>query len=151
MRAGGEIGPGGAQVSMGEVQTSRPARSAGQLRPGAMAPVPRVAASPAQRCKVAVLECAVCGRRPVDPAHLVPQRLGGCAHPDCVIGLCRTHHRLYDIGELRLAPYLRRGFAVERRHALLHVGATQLRQALAGGGWPVPWAEETESTGGKKR
>jgi hypothetical protein len=150
VRPGGEIGAGGAQVSMSETKTSPPARSAERLRPGAMAPVPRVAASPAQRRKAAALECAVCGRRPVDPAHLVPQRLGGCAHPDCVIGLCRTHHRLYDIGELRLAPYLRRGFAGERRHALLHVGAAQLRRALAGGGWPAPWAEEIESTGGKQ-
>ncbi len=129
---------------------SRLARSAERLRSGAMAPVPRVAASPAQRRKVAGLGCAVCGRRPVDPAHLVPQRLGGCAHPACVIGLCRTHHRLYDIGELRLAPHLRRGFAAERRHALLHVGAAKLRRALAEGGWPAPWAEEIQSTGGKR-
>jgi hypothetical protein len=52
------------------------------------------------------LRCVVCERAPVDPAHLVPQRLGGCAHPDCVVPLCRTHHRLYDHGALRLGLYL---------------------------------------------
>jgi hypothetical protein len=110
-----------------------------------MVPMPLVAASAAQRAKVAALGCAVCGRKPVDPAHLVPQRLGGCAHPDCVIGLCRTHHRLYDRGELRLAPYLRRGFAMERRHALQHVGKTALRRALAGGRWPSSRPAKTSS------
>ena len=106
-------------------------------------PSPRLAASAAQRRKVAGTRCAVCGRSPVDPAHLVAQRLGGCADPDCVIGLCRTHHRLFDSGRLALAPYLGRGFRRERAHALTHVGAEELRHALEGGGWPAPW--ETES------
>jgi hypothetical protein len=106
------------------------------LRRTPIVPQPFVPASPAQRDKVARRRCAVCERRPCDPAHLVPQRLGGCAHRDCVIALCRTHHRLYDAGELRLAPYLRRGFAAERRHALTHTSQRALRRALAGRGWP---------------
>ncbi|MFL5844502.1 MAG: HNH endonuclease [Solirubrobacteraceae bacterium] len=97
---------------------------------------PLVAASDAQRAKVAKLRCLVCDRSPVDPAHLVPQRLGGCTHPDCVLPLCRTHHRLYDRGELALKPYLGAGWRRERRHAREHAGATALRRALEGGGWP---------------
>ena len=116
----------------------------GPLASGPIVPTPQVAASAAQRRKVAGMGCAVCGRRPVDPAHLVAQRLGGCAHPDCVIGLCRTHHRLFDSGRLALAPYLGRGFRRERAHALRHVGAEELRNALEGGGWPPPWETETE-------
>jgi HNH endonuclease len=117
---------------------------AGRLKSTPIVPVPRVAASAEQRRKVATKRCAVCGRRPVDPAHLVPQRLGGCASPDCVIALCRTHHRLYDCRRLALAPYLGRGFRRERAHALAHVGATELRNALAGGGWPPPWSDQPE-------
>jgi hypothetical protein len=106
-----------------------------------MVATPRVPASAEQRRKAARLGCAVCGRRPVDPAHLVAQRLGGCAHPDCVIGLCRTHHRLFDSRRLALAPYLGRGFRRERAHALTHVEAEELQHALEGGGWPPPWRE----------
>jgi hypothetical protein len=78
----------------------------------------------------------------VDPAHLVPQRLGGCAHPDCVIGLCRTHHRLFDCGRLRLEAFLGVEHAAELRHALNHVEASELSKALRSG-WPAPWLEMT--------
>jgi hypothetical protein len=98
--------------------------------------LPLVPASEAQRRKVASRRCAVCGRRPADPAHLVPRRLGGCGDADCVIPLCRTHHRLYDGGLLALAPYLGRGYRRERAHALTHATAARLRRALAGEGWP---------------
>jgi hypothetical protein len=109
-----------------------------RLKRARIVPVPHVAASAEQRRKVATMRCAVCGRRPVDPAHLVPQRLGGCASPDCVVALCRTHHRLYDNGRLALAPYLGRAFRRERAHALMHAGAAELRRALQGDGWPSP-------------
>jgi hypothetical protein len=65
----------------------------------------------------------------------VPQHLGGCAHPDCVIPLCRTHHRLYDHGQLALLPHIGRAFRRERAHARTHVSRAGLRRALAGGGW----------------
>lgn len=100
-------------------------------------PVPLVPASEAQRSKVAGMRCVVCERAPVHPAHLVPQRLGGCAHPDCVIPLCRTHHRLYDHGQLALRPHLGRGWRAERAHALLHASRAALRRSLQGGGWPA--------------
>jgi hypothetical protein len=100
----------------------------------------RVRASEAQRAKVAGAICVVCGREPVDPAHLVPQRFGGCGEAECVVPLCRAHHRLYDRARLALAPYLDRElFAAELAHALTHVTAAQLRAALEGGGWPAPW------------
>ncbi len=106
----------------------------------------RVRASEAQRAKVAGAVCVVCGRGPVDPAHLVPQRFGGCRDGDCVVPLCRVHHRLYDRARLALAPYLgdRELFAAELAHALTHVTAAQLRAALEGGGWPAPWTTETD-------
>jgi len=101
-----------------------------------LVPLPLLPASEAQRRKVAGERCAVCDRRSADPAHLVPRRLGGCDRPECVIALCRTHHRLYDAGQLALAPYLGRGHRRERSHALTHVGRALLRRALRGEGWP---------------
>lgn len=101
------------------------------LVPGAL-----VRASAAQRRKVRGRACAVCGRTPCDPAHVVPQRLAGCADPECVIPLCRTHHRLYDAARLRLRSYLGLAFRVERAHALRHVRKAALTRALNGGGWP---------------
>src|SRR6185295_15345433 len=66
-----------------------------------------MAASPTQRPKVAGARCVVCGKRAaVDPAHLVPRSMGGCDEPECVVALCRRHHRAYDGGSLDLLPYL---------------------------------------------
>jgi hypothetical protein len=80
----------------------------------------------------------------VDPAHLVARRLGGCDSPDCVVALCRTHHRLFDTGRLALAPWLGPGCVWELRHALTHVKPAELDAALTGSGWTPPWS--TEST-----
>jgi hypothetical protein len=111
----------------------------GPTRPRAVVASPRVAASAEQRQKVGGFGCLVCGRTPVDPAHLVPRRLGGCDSPDCVVPLCRTHHRLFDTGRLALVPYLCPGLERELRHALTHVGCAELETALWSG-WPAPWA-----------
>jgi hypothetical protein len=109
------------------------------LHPGATVATPRVPASAAQRRKVAGLTCLVCGRVPVDPAHIVPRRLGGCDAPDCVVPLCRTHHRLFDTGRLVLVAYLGPDLERELRHALTHVHCGPLEAALTSGGWPAPW------------
>lgn len=90
--------------------------------------------------------CLVCGRSPVDPAHLVPQRLGGCRAADCVVPLCRTHHRLFDTGRLVLVPYLEQQLEQELRHALTHVCCAELEAALTRGGWPPPWSDESFPT-----
>ena len=111
----------------------------GPSRPRAVLASPRVAASAEQRRKVAALGCLVCGRSLVDPAHLVPRRFGGCDSPDCVVALCRTHHRMFDTGGLALVPYLGPGLERELRHALAHVGCAELEGALWSG-WPAPWA-----------
>jgi hypothetical protein len=95
-------------------------------------------ASAAQRLKVIEAPCLVCGRTRVDAAHLVPQRLGGCEAPECVIPLCRTHHRLYDTGGLALALQLGPEHERELAHALCHVSEAELRLALVTG-WPAPW------------
>jgi hypothetical protein len=110
----------------------------GPSRSRAVVATPRVAASAEQRRKVAGLGCVVCGRSPVDPAHVVPRRFGGCDSPDCVVPLCRTHHRLFDSGRLALVPYLRPEVERELRHALAHVGCAELEAAMWRG-WPVPW------------
>jgi hypothetical protein len=114
-----------------------------------MAPAACPPTSPEQRRKVAHLRCLVCGRVPVDPAHLVPRALGGCASADCVIPLCRGHHRLYDDGVQILAPFLRPELERELRHALTHVGCAELEAAMTRGGWQV--AVEVVSTGGRDR
>jgi hypothetical protein len=112
----------------------------GPTRPRAVVATPRVAASPGQRLKVVGLCCLVCGRSPVDPAHLVPRRLGGCDSPECVVPLCRAHHRSFDTGGIALAPYLGGESERELQHALTHVGSVELLAALRHG-WPAPWAE----------
>jgi hypothetical protein len=117
----------------------------GPSRPRAVVAIPRVPASGEQRRKVAGTGCLVCGRSPVDPAHLVPRRLGGCDSPDCVVPLCRAHHRSYDAGLLALAPYLVPELERELRHALTHAGCAELEAALWDG-WPAPWALEGSNT-----
>lgn len=118
----------------------------GPLTPGPTTPTPRTPASPEQRRKVEGSPCLVCGGTPVDPAHLVPQRLGGCGSADCVVALCRTHHRLFDSARLALAPYLGPDYERELHHALAHVGGAELRRALAGRGWPAPWLQPDQTT-----
>jgi HNH endonuclease len=88
--------------------------------------------------KVQGLSCVVCGRTPVDPAHIVPQWRGGCRHPDCVIPLCRTHHRLYDRCGFRLLLWIGLDLEVELIHALLHATAEELVQGLDGDWGPRP-------------
>lgn len=83
-------------------------------------------ASEWQRDKVVDQRCLVCGERPVDPAHLVSRSLGGCDHADCVVALCRIHHRMYDRGELDLLPHLEPGCRTELAHSLMHVGLIAL-------------------------
>jgi hypothetical protein len=82
--------------------------------------------------------CIVCGRTPVDAAHVVPQQLGGCADPACAIPLCRADHKRYDQGGFALRPYLAEGFQAELGHALTHVSPGALHRALSGGGWGLP-------------
>ncbi len=93
------------------------------------------AASPAQRAKVLGLTCLVCGRRPVDPAHLVSRARGGCDHPGCVIALCRLHHRAFDRGELDVLPWLEPGGRAELAHALTHVALLALLQRVTATRW----------------
>lgn len=56
---------------------------------------------------------------PIDAAHVVPRSLGGCDHPDCVVGLERAVHRAYDEGHVDLLPYLT---LEEQAHAASHLG-----------------------------
>lgn len=84
------------------------------------------AASPNQRLKVSGQPCIVCGSGPSDPAHVCPRGKGGCDEADCVVPLCRGHHRLYDTGELDLLPYLEPRYRRELAHALEHVGLVGL-------------------------
>lgn len=68
------------------------------------------------------MECVVSDgcSGPIDPAHLVPK--GRCSDRQddvrAVIPICRTHHRLYDSGELDLSPYTSR-FREELAFAVL--------------------------------
>jgi hypothetical protein len=104
-------------------------------RPRSLIVTPLVPASEAQRIKVAGLPCLVCGKTPADPAHLVPQRIGGCSHPDCVVPLCRAHHRAYDRFGFALARHLGDEWHSERAHAIEHATGAELERALRGEGW----------------
>jgi hypothetical protein len=90
------------------------------------APLARTSASRAsaiQRAKVAGLRCLVCGAATsIDPAHLVPRSLGGCDEADCVVPLCRIHHRAYDQGGLDLVAHLEPDWRREVAHAVGHLG-----------------------------
>ena len=109
------------------------------LRRTALKPSPEaakrhaLAASDAQRTKVAGQPCLVCARRTrVDPAHLIPRSLGGCDEPECVVPLCRAHHRAYDRGALDLLPYLEPGRRVELAHAVCHLGLIGALRRISG-------------------
>jgi hypothetical protein len=104
-------------------------------------------ASEAQRAKVAGQACLVCGKRPVDPAHLAPRSLGGCEDAHCSIPLCRACHRRYDRGELDLLPRLEPGYRTELAHALAHLSLLSLLRLVTGTRWrpadaDIPKTEE---------
>jgi hypothetical protein len=98
-------------------------------KPSKLKRTPLGHASPAQKAKVAAQGCRIPdpegyvasadGSLPVDPAHITPRTAGGCDHPDCVVGLYRGFHRLYDEGNLDLLPYLT---LEEQAHAVSHLG-----------------------------
>jgi len=100
-----------------------------------------------QRAKVTGRTCVVCGRRAVDPAHLVPRSPGGCDHPDCVVPLCRCCHRAYDRGELDLLPNLEPCFRAELAHALTHLSLVAVLRRVTG----VRWAPSRTTNEGAKR
>jgi hypothetical protein len=65
----------------------------------------------------------------------VPRALGGCDHPDCVVPLCREHHRRYDLGQLALLPYLEPRFRAELQHGVGHLGLLGLLRRATGCRW----------------
>jgi hypothetical protein len=109
------------------------------------APLKRTSVAPAsavQRAKVAGLRCLVCGAMTrIDPTHLVPRSLGGCDAADCVVPLCRVHHRAYDQGGLDLVAHLEPGWRREVAHAVGHVGLVGALRRL-GSGRPGGGADE---------
>jgi hypothetical protein len=91
-----------------------------------------MAASEAQRAAAGRC-CIVCGSdKRVDPAHLIPKSLGGCASGLCVIPLDRRCHRAYDRGELDLLPYLEPGWRPQLAHAVGHVGLIGALRRISG-------------------
>jgi hypothetical protein len=100
------------------------------------APLERTSVAPAsavQRAKVTGLRCLVCGAATrIDPAHLVPRSLGGCDEADCVVALCRTHHRAYDRGGLDLVAHLEPQWRREVAHAVGHLGLVGALRRLSG-------------------
>jgi len=92
-------------------------------------------ASEAQRAKVRGERCLVCGQRPVDPAHLVARARGGCDQPECVVALCRSHHRAFDRGTLDLLPRLEPDHRCELAHAVGHLGLVGALRRVTGRRW----------------
>jgi hypothetical protein len=118
-------------------------------------------ASPAQRKKVKLMPCLVCGREAtedgrvvIDPAHVWPQGKGGCTNPDCVFPLCRAAdyscHTLFDEGKLDLLPKLAEqseAWATELAHPILCHGVTliELVRRLAGNRQELTWVEREKA------
>lgn len=92
------------------------------------------AASDAQRAKVFEMFCVNCGSTgKSDPAHLTARAQGGCDHPDCVLPLCRSCHRVFDEGQLDLEPVLALSrYAGERAHMASHLTFQQCLRRLNG-------------------
>lgn len=106
-----------------ELQRRTPLRRVTPLKPAASRPRRQVIspASSDQRAKVRFAGCVVCFADHCDPAHLTPRSFRGCDHEDCVIPLCRVHHRAFDDGALDLLPHLSgRGFSQELAHMQGH-------------------------------
>jgi hypothetical protein len=92
-----------------------------------------LAASDQQRAAVAGRACIVCGTtRRIDPAHLIPRSLGGCADALCVAPLCRVCHRAYDAGRLDLLPHLEPAWRAQVAHAVGHVGLIGALRRIGG-------------------
>lgn len=91
-------------------------------------------ASADQRAMVAGRGCLIpmCGKHPVDAAHIIPRGLGGCDDRLCVMPLCRDHHRQYDTGNLDVLGHLWPAYPEELKHALGHVGPMRLVKHLTG-------------------
>jgi hypothetical protein len=60
-----------------------------------------------------------------------PRSMGGCDHADCVVALCRLHHRAYDSGRLDLVSYLEPAHRWEAAHAVIHVGLARALRRLS--------------------
>jgi HNH endonuclease len=111
-----------------------PLRAKKQLRRSKpFQPNASMAASERQRAAVARRRCIVCAAETrIDPAHLIPRSLGGCADPLCVVPLCRRCHRAYDRGELDLLPYLEPAWRAQLAHAVGHVGLVGALRRISG-------------------
>ena len=109
------------------------ARRRALRRTAPLARTPVAPASAVQRAKVAGLRCLVCGAMTrIDPTHLVPRSLGGCDAADCVVPLCRVHHRAYDQGGLDLVAHLKPRWRREAAHAVGHLGLVGAQRRLSG-------------------
>jgi hypothetical protein len=65
----------------------------------------------------------------------VPRSLGGCDQPDCVVPLCRLHHRLYELGRLDPLPHLEPRHRAGLAHGLRHLGLMALLRRVTGSRW----------------
>lgn len=95
------------------------------------------AASPQQRRAVAGQVCLVCGRSPVDPAHLIPRGVTSVDQDDplAVVPLCRRDHRAYDDGRLSILEYLEPRFREELAFAVKRVGLLSTLQRVTNERW----------------
>jgi len=130
MRRSGPLRRGKRLARRTALRRSAPLRRKSPLRRSPVSPASRT-----QRDKVRAAGCLLCGARPADPAHLVPRSLGGCDHADCVVPLCRAHHRRYDRGELDLLAAHEPRFRGELAHGLLHVSLLRLLRRVSATRW----------------
>lgn len=113
---------------------------------------PGDAASDAQRAKIVGAACVVCRQtKGLTPAHLAPRGMGGCDHPDCVVAMCRLHHRAYDTGRLDLLAYLEPRWRSEIAHAVGHLGLISAYRRLTGGRLPSGDSDEQSGRARERR
>ena len=95
-----------------------------------------LAASEAQRRKVAGKYCVVCWQLPTDPAHLIDRSLAPDPEGDPlrVVPLCRRDHDEYDRGGLDLLPYLL-GYGRELGRAVELVGLITALERVTNRKW----------------
>jgi hypothetical protein len=96
-------------------------------------PISEASVEQREKVRSGQLCSANCGNAATDPAHITSRAQGGCDSPDCILPMCRTCHRAFDLGELDLLPTLQANFRSELAHAVLHLGLTRTLQRVTGG------------------
>ena len=127
------LGPGKAALERGSTFSAEPTplkRSAPAKPRRSISP-----ASTAQRDKISLECCVICGAEHVHPAHVIDRSLGGDDDPRAVVALCPPHHREYDDGSLSILEYLEPHYRAELAYAVELVGLITALERITNQRW----------------